>query len=441
MMHTAVRAARHASAMPANVVAARAMAGTRCASMRAFAARGSPSQVPRCAAVCGSASATDSGYQNYVVAACSVVATAAAVTAAASCDESTSQDTPMSGRPMTAPQRHAAADAWYPSHDWDANWDLRSPAKKAPAAGKGWGSAAKGDKAGTKPVNKQTVPAGTDGAKGHIAKTMRRGTRYIVLIRHGQYVTHDPRLNSDIEEDPEEDFLWNDPLRPLTELGRKQADIAGAALAKALAAAEMTRTDTQLRVYSSDMARAKETGEILHKHLAKMVQTRAAALEDARDASSDGGSKGDKSQENGDSANRGPRPDVTKGSRAETVPLLVDSMLREGAPCAPASYSGAWKPTPHEFYEEGARIEAAFRKHMHRAGPTQHHDSVDVLVCHGNVIRYFLMRALQLPPTAWLRWSLYNGSVTRIAIRPSGSVSVRCVGDTMGQDPEEVTYH
>jgi hypothetical protein len=31
--------------------------------------------------------------------------------------------------------------------------------------------------------------------------------------------------------------------------------------------------------------------------------------------------------------------------------------------------------------------------------------SVDILVCHGNVIRYCLCRALQLDPAAWLRYA------------------------------------
>ena len=50
------------------------------------------------------------------------------------------------------------------------------------------------------------------------------------------------------------------------------------------------------------------------------------------------------------------------------------------------------------FFEEGARIEAGFRKYFHRADPSQKDNSAQVLVCHGNVIRYFVCRALQLPP-------------------------------------------
>ena len=38
-------------------------------------------------------------------------------------------------------------------------------------------------------------------------------------------------------------------------------------------------------------------------------------------------------------------------------------------------------------------------------------------------------RALQIPPEAWLRMSLYHGSMTWITIRPSGRVGLKCLGD------------
>jgi hypothetical protein len=45
-----------------------------------------------------------------------------------------------------------------------------------------------------------------------------------------------------------------------------------------------------------------------------------------------------------------------------------------------------------QFFRDGARIEAAFRKYFHRAEPTQVEDSREVIVCHANVIRYFVCR-------------------------------------------------
>lgn len=45
-----------------------------------------------------------------------------------------------------------------------------------------------------------------------------------------------------------------------------------------------------------------------------------------------------------------------------------------------------------EIFQDSARIEAAFRKYIHRADPGQKKDSIEVFVCHANVIRYFVCR-------------------------------------------------
>lgn len=53
----------------------------------------------------------------------------------------------------------------------------------------------------------------------------------------------------------------------------------------------------------------------------------------------------------------------------------------------------------------------------------------EIIVCHANVIRYFVCRALQIPPEAWLRFCIFNCSLTYLTIRPTGSVSCRMLGD------------
>jgi len=63
-----------------------------------------------------------------------------------------------------------------------------------------------------------------------------------------------------------------------------------------------------------------------------------------------------------------------------------------------------------------------------------------VVVCHANVIRYFVCRALQLPPEAWLRLCTYNCSLTHIKVRPSGSVSLISLGDTGHLRLEESSF-
>lgn len=122
------------------------------------------------------------------------------------------------------------------------------------------------------------------------------------------------------------------------------------------------------------------------------------------------------------------------------VPVKSTDLLREGAPIKPEPMHPSWQPSEKSFFTEGARIEAAFRKFIHRANVDQKEDSVDVVVCHANVIRYIVCRALQFPPEGWLRMNLRHGSITWITIRPNGKVSVRCIGEAGHMPPENLTF-
>ncbi|KAF7271738.1 serine/threonine-protein phosphatase Pgam5, mitochondrial-like isoform X2 [Rhynchophorus ferrugineus] len=110
------------------------------------------------------------------------------------------------------------------------------------------------------------------------------------------------------------------------------------------------------------------------------------------------------------------------------IPVSHCDLLREGAPIPPEPPLGTYRPES-QFFEDGARIEAAFRKYFHRADPKQEKDSYTIIVCHANVIRYLVCRALQFPAEAWLRMSLYHASITWISITPSGRCVLRVLGD------------
>ncbi|XP_025088862.1 serine/threonine-protein phosphatase PGAM5, mitochondrial-like isoform X2 [Pomacea canaliculata] len=178
------------------------------------------------------------------------------------------------------------------------------------------------------------------------------------------------------------DSATSDEGRILTALGRQQAEITGQRLRD---------LDLDLtRIVSSTMTRAVETADIIHKFF--------------------------------------------PGLRLDR-----DDILREGSPIRPEPPSHSWRPDNY-FFQDGARIEFAFRKYFHRADPEQKGDSVEIIVCHANVIRYFVCRALQLPPEAWLRMSLAHGSLTHVMIRPSGRVVLRCLGNSGHLPPDKVTF-
>ncbi|CAK5087740.1 unnamed protein product [Meloidogyne enterolobii] len=174
--------------------------------------------------------------------------------------------------------------------------------------------------------------------------------------------------------------------RKLTPLGREQAELLGKRLTEA-----KNKFKYDKCVFST-LIRAKETGELMKKNMPHLE-----------------------------------------------IECSLDSMLEEGAPYPPEPPISHWKPKS-AFHTDGARIEAAFRKYFHRAKPSQKEDSHELIVCHANVIRYFVCRALQFPPEGWLRITLANSSITWLQIMPNGRVILRAMGDFGHLPPEKISF-
>jgi len=218
-----------------------------------------------------------------------------------------------------------------------------------------------------------------------VKKAHPKANRTIILVRHGQY-------NLEATKDSE---------RYLTELGKEQADFTGKRLSE-LVKHLKTKTPKDLNgnpspltvnFVKSTMTRATETANIILKHF----------------------------------------PEIQDHQSCD--------MIREGAPCPPDPPYPEWDPSPSDFFIEGSRIEAAFRKYIHRADVDQEHDSVDVLVCHGNVIRYFVCRGLQFPAEAWLRFAVHNGSITVMKVNKKGDVIVTALGESGHLPVEKLTFN
>jgi len=131
--------------------------------------------------------------------------------------------------------------------------------------------------------------------------------------------------------------------------------------------------------------------------------------------------------------------EIIAGCFAVAPAVIESSQLAEGIPLIPS-------PAPRELVEKSAeaepeRMEAAFHAHMWLpTGEIQDLVSAEVVVTHGNVIRYFLCRALQLPPEAWIRFGALHGSITWLTIDYEGGVKLLEFGGVGHLPKEHLTY-
>ncbi len=61
--------------------------------------------------------------------------------------------------------------------------------------------------------------------------------------------------------------------------------------------------------------------------------------------------------------------------------------------------------------------------------PSPDHDRHDIIVCHGNVIRWFVTKVLKVDPLAWLGMSIGNCSLTVVKVKPDGAMKLLFYGD------------
>ena len=61
--------------------------------------------------------------------------------------------------------------------------------------------------------------------------------------------------------------------------------------------------------------------------------------------------------------------------------------------------------------------------------PTEAGERTELFVCHGNVIRYLVTRAMGVDSMAWLEMSVGHASITKVRVKPDGSMQVLAVGD------------
>lgn len=106
------------------------------------------------------------------------------------------------------------------------------------------------------------------------------------------------------------------------------------------------------------------------------------------------------------------------------VPMAQSPLLSE---CTPPLLETVEDDVTRERAACGKQLDQAFAEFFSAAKGARRND---ILVAHGNVIRYLVMKALKVDPRAWLGMSVAHASLTVIQVQPDGSARVLAVGDS-----------
>jgi serine/threonine-protein phosphatase PGAM5 len=105
------------------------------------------------------------------------------------------------------------------------------------------------------------------------------------------------------------------------------------------------------------------------------------------------------------------------GGRVRTTHVLKEGMYTKVE---------GYEVPAKERREDCARADSAYLKFFR----TSRTERKELLVCHGNLIRYFMCRALRTPVAKWTRMTTSHCGLTRIVIRDSGAVRVVSYNET-----------
>jgi broad specificity phosphatase PhoE len=111
------------------------------------------------------------------------------------------------------------------------------------------------------------------------------------------------------------------------------------------------------------------------------------------------------------------------------VPIRASEALCECIPYVSDTLRRRWfsAMAEREIEEGGRQARRAFDQYFKRARGA---DRREIIVCHGNIIRYFACRVLQAPPEAWVNADMNNCGITEVHIEPSGWMRLVSHNDT-----------
>lgn len=105
------------------------------------------------------------------------------------------------------------------------------------------------------------------------------------------------------------------------------------------------------------------------------------------------------------------------------IPVQRSGSLSE---CTPPAFRTAEDQTPQAQATCAKRLDSVFAERFKSATGAERNE---LIVAHGNVIRYLITKALGVDTRSWLTMSVAHASVSVIRINPDGSFKVLSVGD------------
>lgn len=115
-------------------------------------------------------------------------------------------------------------------------------------------------------------------------------------------------------------------------------------------------------------------------------------------------------------------------SKLPDVALQSTPLLRECIPCLPKRAATWMMNFSPETLREGQHwVEQVFAQYFTKCEQGDRHD---VLVCHGNILRYLICRALQVAPEVWNHADIHNCGISEVAIDRHGEMLLVSHNDT-----------
>ena len=119
------------------------------------------------------------------------------------------------------------------------------------------------------------------------------------------------------------------------------------------------------------------------------------------------------------------------------IPLQKSKRLWERIVHVSPKLAESLNTNPEKMAEQTRLVEKVFEKRFKCA---HGHDKHEIIVSHGNLIRYFVCRVMQVRPEAWINMDMCNCGVSEVLIRPDGSMLLVSHSDVGHLPPHLRTY-